>query len=823
MSKHYTMLCLLVASALALPAHAQTAGRDAARKPLVWAPASQAKAVDTKDVIQMIDEDFSGLTDGSEQKPSAVSLLNEANGSFLNPEALHPYNDQLGFQTWGGGGLYAAGGCVAIKDGFLNTPAGDMSGLLTVTFRARLAGDATKDSALMDLILLSRKKLVDYARQEVTVGKQWKTYSYTFTTGWFQYTGLQFFPYTTDAVLIDDIHVERVKTSIMPPTVLEPTNMGETGFTAMWEPTDDADHYLLSVYSKTPSKDVLSVSEGFDGIKADSEGRVDEANANYPADWKFFWMQDGERAIATGEGNYASAGQALRLTHRGDYVMTPTYTSTINTLKFWVKAESTDAGATTPKGTLLVSVYTPYGWTPFRYVGMEALLTAYPEGTEIDFSDYFSDYEAVYAVKFEYQPEEGDNTNLLIDDVQYSLPSAPIVHYALQDVKVDGATTDHYDVTGLDAGTDYYYQVKAVNSEFTSDASTEQEVFYVSQPVALPATNVTKDSYVARWACGPKADFFRVEQIQQTTLTEDVDNMVVLSEDFSKVKSESTEDDIADGWYEYGEPTSSYVSIDNLTHMAGWKASSTIFVNGWLGGQPQPGGGNIAGAIVTPTVDLSHNDGECTVKVRAWGYEGDWLVIQGLNQAAYGAIPFPEGGFVETSVNIPVCSVREQLTFYSNNYYPFLIDYITVTQPMKAGEKVTLVTASNLTADADVKQMLMSSPGFADHSDILYKVTALRYYNGDKDNAVASTPSELMLVQDPAGISDATATTEVKVQATQGGISVSAMQPAAVSVYTAAGQLVARRTVQGTRQHMALAKGLYLVQAGGRTVKVNVQ
>ena len=804
--------------ATALPAqlHAQVQTKGA----LTWeacAPAAvaQAKAIDKTDVIQMIDEDFSALADGTEDHPSDVSAVDDM-GNFLNAGAFKPYNDRLGYKTWGGGGLYAAGGCVAVKDGFLNTPAGDMSGLLTVTFRARLVQEPADDGT-MDVILLSRKKLVDYARETVQLTTAWKTYTVTATTGWFEYTGLQFFPNTAGTVLIDDVHVERVKTSIMPPTVQEPENMGETGFTAKWTPTDDADHYLLSVYSKTPSSDVLNVSEGFDGIKADADGNIDTDDANYPADWKFFWTEGTQKAIARGEG---TGTQAVRLSHRGDYVMTPTYTSTLSSLKFWVKGESSDAGADL-NGTLLISVYTPYGWTPFQYVGMKALVGSYAEGTVIDLTERFQDYEAVYALKFEYQPAEGDKATLLIDDIAYSIPGAPVLNYALHDQKVDGSATDHYDVAGLDAATDYYYSVKAVNSEFTSEASTEQEVFYVSQPKALAATGVSDNSYTANWTCGPKADFYRVEQIQQTTMTKDIDNMVVLYEDFSK--SDLTEADIPNGYYEYGDATSSYMPIDNLTHMAGWKASSTAFVNGWLGGQPNPGNGNIAGAIVTPTVDLSHNDGECSVTVRAWGYEDDWLVIQGVNQAAYGAIQFPEGGFVEQTVTIPVCSARESLTFYSNNYYPFLIDYIKVTQNMKAGDKVTLVTASNTTADSSVKQMLMPNPGFAADCDILYKVTALRYYYGDKDNVVASAPSDLVLVQSPAGIADTQAGGTVHVQAVKGGISLSAAQDTAVSVYTAAGQLAAQCSVQGTGRFVALPRGMYIVKAGLHTVKVSVR
>ena len=83
----------------------------------------------------LINEDFSGLTAGTEDNPDATMLVDDM-GDFINPSALKPYDSGLSYKKWGGIGLYSAGGCIAIKDGwFLNTPAGDMSGDVTITFR----------------------------------------------------------------------------------------------------------------------------------------------------------------------------------------------------------------------------------------------------------------------------------------------------------------------------------------------------------------------------------------------------------------------------------------------------------------------------------------------------------------------------------------------------------------------------------------------------------------------------------------------------------------------------------------------------------------
>ena len=87
-------------------------------------------------------------------------------------------------------------------------------------------------------------------------------------------------------------------------------------------------------------------------------------------------------------------------------------------------------------------------------------------------------------------------------------------------------------------------------------------------------------------------------------------------------------------------------------------------------------------------MDLSHNEGECDVTVRAWGTEDDWLVIQGVSILLPTA---PSASRRVASLRLPSPSrpaqKKEQLTFYSNNYRTFLIDYIKVTQKVKAGDK----------------------------------------------------------------------------------------------------------------------------------------
>ena len=834
MKNNHSMLCALLLTAMTTAVYAQSSKLKLYTKGLVTtaakAPAHE-DADDKKNVTVLIDEDFSGFTEGTEDAPAETKLLDDM-GNFTDPSMLKPYSSKLGDKAWGGEGLYSAGGCIAIKDGwFLNTPAGDMSGNVTMTFRARISNGADVDGKeALDLIFLSRKSLIDYGKKKYNLTDQWQTFTYTANNGDFSYTGFQFMSnLDNNTILIDDIHVTSEAQSIAAPVAHDAENATENGFTAMWQPTAEASSYLLSVYSKTENNENVSVEEGFESVKADADGVVDATAPGYPEGWTINWADAAKSHVGKG----ATSKQSLRMSAEGDYITTPDCKQGYSSLQFWVKPEVSQDEV--PYGSYVqLSFDTDYGLYPFASIDMTDLLDEETKknGYICNLDEALAMFDGVYSLKIEYFPAEGDNTTLLFDDFAYTYPAPPTLNYLLQDkeIKAEPLAEDEeyvkYPVSGLDPNLDYYYTVKAVNSEFTSEPSKEIEVYTVSQPTVLEATNVTENSYTANWTSNKKVDYYRVEQIQKNTIAKDTENYDILYEDFSKVKSDFKESDIADGFIEQGEYTSGYKPIDDLTHIAGWKASSTQRVEGWLGGMASGGEGTIAGAIVTPTLDLSHNDGECTVTVRAWGQEDDWLVIQGINAAAYAGIRFPAGGFVETTVSIPACTAKESLTFYSNSYYPFLIDYIKIQQNVKAGEVVSVTTASVHTADATVNSLVMDNPNFGEGHDIYYKVTGLRYYHGDKKDVVASTPSELMLVKNPTtGITSTGADNNlnVKVVATNGGVVVFGADVTNVQAFSMSGQLAASKRISTGNNFIALPSGVYFVKTVSGTVKVVVK
>lgn len=831
MKKHYSLLCTLFAAFMAMPVCAQNSAVPADGQ------ANMLKAADdAKHKVVVINEDFSGFTDGTEDNPSTATILDDM-GNFVNKSALKPYSEALSYKQWGGAGIFSAGGCLAITNGmFLNTPAGDMSGEVTLTFRARLskAGGSTTLNALK-LMFLSRSSILDYEVKFYDLTDEWQTFTYTSTLGQFEHSGFQFYSmYASNIILVDDIRLEQTRTSIPAPKVHEAENMTDTSFKAVWNKSIEADHYLLSVFTKNESNELMTVSEGFDNIKADDKGNIDATSPNYPEGWEFAWKDnDLSNHIAKGEGAGTDNKQAVRLIDTGDAITTPYCPEGIKSLKFWVKAEANDGQ---PKfSSIMFTVNFGKGvYTVDNYINIPDMFTPeHRNGYYFDLTETLSAFDKIYSVKIEYIREEDDKTTILFDDFSYTTNKPTTYNYVLKDQKVEQQDNEDgtvgFEVNGLDPDTDYTYSVKSVNSDFTSAASDEQEVYAVSIPTALPATNITANSYTANWTSHKKVDFYRVDQLQQTVIDKDTKDYVMLDEDFSKVTSSLTEADLLDGFYEEGERTSGYMPLDDITKIAGWKASSTVRVNGWLGGnEAKQGSGTIAGAIVTPTIDLSHNEGACNISLRVWGSEGDWLIIQGSNPASLATIEFPKGGgIVEKTITMPLCTSKEQLTFYSNNYKVFLIDYIKITQDVKAGDKVSTITGSVLTEDADTKSMVMTNPGFSDGHDVLYRVTAMRY---DKDSQEShkyystSTPSDLMLVKNPnpSGIGSVEAAAE-NVAGVEGGIVVTAANATTVNVFNLSGQLVASKACGNGHAFVSVAPGVYVVKTNSTAAKVVVK
>lgn len=142
---------------------------------------------------------------------------------------------------------------------------------------------------------------------------------------------------------------------------------------------------------------------------------------------------------------------------------------------------------------------------------------------------------------------------------------------------------------------------------------------------------------------------------------------------------------------------------------------------------------------------------------------------------------------------------------------------------VKAGDKVEVVTSSVITDNNTTKSMYMDRPNFGPGHDIYYRVTGLRYYHGNRKDAVASSPSDMMLVKAPATSIQTVGKTGSSVTTVAGGVSVTTTDNAVLEVFTVTGQKALTRTLTPGTTDVSLAPGVYIIKVADQAVRVVVR
>ena len=472
--------------------------------------------------VVLINEDFSKFVEGSETAPTEQDLADESTGAI---DAQ--YTQQAG---WSGMGIFQAGGICAIapvynyyfyEGGYLNTPKGDYSGVITYSFRARLQeGDQSKINVVMGE---GYNTIDSYAH---TLTTDWQTYTGEFKKGTFDRCFIQFSAGDEDKVLIDDIKIVRIKEIIPTPKSLEATDLMREGFTAHWESSERAKDYLLSVYSKRfpDGKAPKTVKETFDTVNC-TDSLISSDNPQYPEGWVVDVVTHGTRHVYTDEGNYNSASVALAFDATGDSIVTPLEDDPMDSFSFWGKTMLSGNSS-----KIHAEYFNGVEWKDLGYSFASSLQT----GRYIDLTSSLP--SDCYRVKIWF--EQKNNGRVAIDDISYSCMPVRENVYVFEDKNVGSVTS--YAVEGLDEDLDYYYYVKASSENgVQSEPSDEIAVIGLVAPVVSAATDVTESSYTAHWEKTPKAEGYRVNNYSVYTARED-EEYVVLEEDFSKVTTSAT-------------------------------------------------------------------------------------------------------------------------------------------------------------------------------------------------------------------------------------------------------------------------------------------
>ncbi len=545
----------------------------------------------------LLSEDFSKCTSGSEAYPDIYTISDE---ETLTIDSQYTQSD-----GWSGTQIYQAGGCIYValdsdnEPGLLNTPYFDSTqneGKFIITFRARTQTAGTMDALCAvscDMNLYNpnnpNPSILEYKFLKAT--SDWTDYTVALKGGSTK-TIVQLYAYS-QPIFIDDIVVKQVKTdALSAPQVYNASKFSADGFTATWGEVSNAESYLLNVFYRqeavADADGPTTITEGFDGLVGTGSKNkfIDTENSQMPKDWVINLSENGtSREIYTTEGNYNSPSVSLCFDATGDYIETPTTDEPIESFSMWVKAQGASEDT-----ELSFEGYDGTSWTDlgdYVFEGWgenEAKTTSWV----INNSD---------CIKLRIGFKKGTKGNLAIDDVSYTYGKEDTEAnkvYVIKDLEV---TECSYDVTGLEYGPTYYYNVRAKKGDIVSDYSTDVMVVeeQLEAPVALEATNVTADSFTANWEHVENADAYVVTTFQYHTTAAGEDYNLFTSKFDAWTKGTVDNPTTADDMIEDDEQFTAHNIYGNRYD---WVVNDPVGANGMIGFKV---GGSIDSGSLYPT------------------------------------------------------------------------------------------------------------------------------------------------------------------------------------------------------------------------------
>ena len=608
----------------------------------------------------MIDEDFSLMTAGTEANPDGTNVVGP--DSYIDPAYTH-------MPAWSANYAYQAGGVCYLGNpdaAFISTPEIEMPGLLHVSLKARLSETAPNQTLMYVVLATNPYEPIIIQFTGCYINHDWATYEFDLDNPEGEAAFLQFYCFTD--WFIDDVVITRELNFCPIPKTYEASDYTLDGFTASWKPVSEADEYLLSVYRKEfYGPEIVSEMENFDDINHNGQW-IDFMNPNYPEGWTINLDAGDKRQVVSGD--CISEPTALCMDAEGDTIILPHNGGRLMESNVYLKL--LEYNPSTDDADLLFlgkngDTWEDLGlffadWWSFQNHGNEWFRANIIEGIQ--------DYEQ-FALAY-----SGQGTVWALDDWDYTTTQASTEEYVMQDHVLNDTV---FVVTNLDPAQDYYYYVKARNTDYTSAKSDIVRCFGLCAPIMHEATGISEDAYTANWERHPKADRYNVYNYQVHTALSDEPSHVVLREDFSKVTNSATPDD------PYFVEDHGYYNLDEFTKAPDWWAYCTILANGMLGAGND---GYTIGYLTTQEMCLN-NASTFNVKVTMYGTGGELVNFKSSNDSQ--TIQFDEAGGLQTFSLVFATgpeSAHERLRIHSLSGTNFLIDDILVTQDLQAGDQV---------------------------------------------------------------------------------------------------------------------------------------
>lgn len=459
---------------------------------------------------------------------------------------------------------------------------------------------------------------------------------------------------------------------------------------------------------------------------------------------------------------------------------------------------------------------------------------------------YFDDFEVI---AYDYgigKPIVKDMSLLSLDQISASwskVENATSYHVALYDIDNGVYALPEYDLQSADttcvidfpivAGTYYRLEVKATDGEHLSPAGTFFGYFSpdaVGTPEALPATDVTDESFTANWNAAPCAYGYEVNVTKHHIAQADGEVLVLTDENF----------DLMPGGTEEGPQTLVQLNyMDKYMQQPGWMVDLgltgfTSDDSGILGITNMMADWGIPGFLLSPTFDLSNGGGKVKVEFKAKSFLDDAVLVLSLVNYEEG-VPFP--GYVGVPVGttwqdfsyeleggVNGCEIYIMVYDATEGGDVIYLDDLKVTQTLNKDEYIRFPYRKAKTDEPNVLQAVIETPGKTAGSFFSYNVNGYFPVTIDPvygDEIMYSEASEEVYVNAPDAVKaiDADKVAKAYVAGDELRIENPAGEP--VYIYTVGGALIKADATGNTVVTSRLTqKGVYIVRVGNQAVKV---
>lgn len=309
--------------------------------------------------------------------------------------------------------------------------------------------------------------------------------------------------------------------------------------------------------------------------------------------------------------------------------------------------------------------------------------------------------EEIYEIVFPEQLLEALEANdMTVEEYIEGMGGADSPHLKYDMVQRDDVLS--YTFRNLDPAKEYAYAVMSHNV-FQFSKKVLHKMTIVPTPAVYEATDLTYGSFKANWSKVTKAASYDVDFYGVKVAPEDDEEYSLLYEGFDKTSDYFTPSDEGKAL-----PCTSAMTLDDMTSTAGWSMDTPLamevpdmgeipmayMLDGWFG----PAMGM---TLSTPMVYVANND-YVNIRMRLRCANSAAPVILQFAGAMYMA-NMDGNTDVTAELTIPTNGLEEtclDLACRDGEGSPLFIDYISITQPVRKGDRIfTLLNTTNV-ADA---------------------------------------------------------------------------------------------------------------------------